>query len=197
VLATLEEQVLAALAAHHREQPLAAGMPREELRERVFSRAGSGVFELVLGRLGAARAIVARERVALAGHRVALSEADQKVREALEAAFAEAGLRPPDAAALGASLDQPPDVVDRVVKLLLRERVLVRIDTLIFHAGALARLKAAIAKLKDEEAGGPLRLDVAAFKARFDVTRKFAIPLLEYLDRERVTRRVGDARIVL
>ena len=43
----------------------------------------------------------------------------------------------------------------------------------------------------------PARIDVATFKERFGVTRKFAIPLLEYLDRERVTRRVGDARVVL
>jgi selenocysteine-specific elongation factor len=41
------------------------------------------------------------------------------------------------------------------------------------------------------------RLDVAAFKDRFGVSRKFAIPLLEYLDRERVTRRMGDVRVIL
>ena len=41
------------------------------------------------------------------------------------------------------------------------------------------------------------RLDVGRFKERFGVTRKFAIPLLEYLDRERVTRRMGESRVVL
>jgi selenocysteine-specific elongation factor len=45
--------------------------------------------------------------------------------------------------------------------------------------------------------GSEVRVDVAAFKLRYGITRKYAIPLLEYLDRERVTRRVGDARIVL
>jgi selenocysteine-specific elongation factor len=46
-------------------------------------------------------------------------------------------------------------------------------------------------------AGGTARIDVATFKERFGVTRKFAIPLLEYLDRERVTRRMGETRVVL
>ena len=49
------------------------------------------------------------------------------------------------------------------------------------------------------KAGGTemVRIDVTMFKERYGVTRKYAIPLLEYLDRERITRRVGNARIVL
>ena len=41
------------------------------------------------------------------------------------------------------------------------------------------------------------KMDVALFKELTGVSRKYAIPLLEYLDRERVTRRVGDAREIL
>jgi selenocysteine-specific elongation factor len=81
-----------------------------------------------------------------------------------------------------------------VIKLLQRQKVLVRIDTMLFHADALEALKQEIAALKS---GGVGRIDVATFKERFGVTRKFAIPLLEYLDRERVTRRVGDARVIV
>jgi selenocysteine-specific elongation factor len=51
--------------------------------------------------------------------------------------------------------------------------------------------------LKAGAAGQAVQLDVAGFKDRFGVTRKFAIPLLEYLDRERVTKRVGDVRVIL
>ena len=47
------------------------------------------------------------------------------------------------------------------------------------------------------EGSGPATIDVKSFKDAFNVSRKYAIPLLEYLDRERVTRRAGDARIVL
>jgi selenocysteine-specific elongation factor len=73
---------------------------------------------------------------------------------------------------------------------------LVRVDVLLFHDEALKALKAQVAALKTS-AGAEARIDVATFKERFGVTRKFAIPLLEYLDRERVTRRMGESRVVL
>jgi selenocysteine-specific elongation factor len=71
----------------------------------------------------------------------------------------------------------------------------VRVESLLFHASALDELKANVRALKAE--GEHARVDVATFKARYGITRKYAIPLLEYLDRERVTRRVGETRIVL
>ena len=82
------------------------------------------------------------------------------------------------------------------MKLLLRKKVLVKVDTLVFHEETLRRLKQDIGAMKTS-ADANVRIDVQAFKERFGVTRKFAIPLLEYLDRERVTRRVGDARLIL
>jgi selenocysteine-specific elongation factor len=66
---------------------------------------------------------------------------------------------------------------------------------LLLHAAALAELKSDVKALKD--VAQPARVDVASFKERYGISRKFAIPLLEYLDRERVTRRMGDARVVL
>jgi selenocysteine-specific elongation factor len=81
--------------------------------------------------------------------------------------------------------------------VLLREKVLVKLDTVVFHADALQQLKSDIAALKATAPDGRATVDVAAFKTRYGVTRKFAIPLLEYLDRERVTRRTGDIRLVL
>jgi len=83
-----------------------------------------------------------------------------------------------------------------VLTLLVRQKVLVRIDTLVFHDAALKQLKTEVTALKTA-AGAVARIDVATFKERFGVSRKFAIPLLEYLDRERLTRRVGDARVIL
>ena len=61
-----------------------------------------------------------------------------------------------------------------------------------FHADTLAAIKADVRSL-----GSGTAIDVASAKARFGVSRKFAIPLLEYLDRERVTRRIGDRRVVI
>jgi selenocysteine-specific elongation factor len=86
---------------------------------------------------------------------------------------------------------------DKLVALLVRQRTLVRLGTLVFHHEALARLKEETRALKASAPEGRAMVDVATFKAKYDVSRKYAIPLLEYLDRERVTRRAGDERIVL
>jgi len=196
VFEKLKAAILAALGEHHRAQPLSEGVPREELRDRVFARGHVDVFERALTDLATAGTIVSRDRIALATHRVALSPEDERARASIERAFRDGGLRPPDASAVAAETGAPAATVDRVLKLLQRQKVLVRIDTLLFHDEALKRLKAEVAALK-ASAGAGARIDVATFKERFGVSRKFAIPLLEYLDRERVTRRMGDSRVVL
>ncbi len=82
----------------------------------------------------------------------------------------------------------------KIVTLLLRDRVLVKLsDDLVFHRDALETLRRQIAAQKAKTP----KLNVGNFKDLFGVTRKYAIPLLEYLDRERVTRRVGNERVIL
>jgi selenocysteine-specific elongation factor len=196
IFTRLKEAIVATLTAHHRTQPLSEGTPREELREHLFGHGHPAVFERALADLAAAGAVVARERVALASHRVELSPEEDRARAAFERAYRDAGLKPPDAAAIAAEAGIAPAVADRVMKLLQRQKVLVRLDVLVFHDDALRRLKTEVAELK-ASAGAAARIDVATFKERFGVSRKFAIPLLEYLDRERVTRRMGDTRVVL
>jgi selenocysteine-specific elongation factor len=188
----LSDRLLAALKAHHEAQPLSDGLPREEARERLFGRSSPHIFDHVLTTLAEARRIVVRDRLALAGHQVSLSGDDSRTRDAIERMFKNAGLAPPDAAAVQSAVNAPAAVVDRIAGLLVRQKTLVKLDTLLFHADALATLKDDVRALKPNA-----RVDVSAFKERYGITRKFAIPLLEYLDRERVTRRIGDARVVL
>ena len=192
VLQELCDEVLAALKAHHTSQPLSEGLPREEARERIFGRTSPHIFEHVLSTLADDGKIVARDRLALAGHQVSLSPEESQARDAIERLFKEAGLAPPDPTAVQAAAHVPAAVVDRMAALLVRQKRLVKLDTLFFHADALAGLKDDVRAMK-----GQARVDVSAFKERYGITRKYAIPLLEYLDRERVTRRVGDSRIVL
>jgi selenocysteine-specific elongation factor len=71
----------------------------------------------------------------------------------------------------------------------------VRAGDLLFHESALTQLKTEIQSLKRR--GESETIDVGSFKDRYHITRKYAIPLLEYLDRERVTRRMGDTRKIL
>jgi selenocysteine-specific elongation factor len=196
VLGTLRSELLRHVEEHHRANPLVAGLPREEARERLFARASPAVFDHVIDALVREGRVVATERLALVTHRVSLSGDEARARTTIERVMRDAALKPPDEAALAASVQAPSDVVDRVLKLLVREKVLVRVEGLLFHADALRQLKTEIASLK-QTAGAAARVDVASFKEKYGVTRKFAIPLLEYLDRERVTRRVGETRVIL
>jgi selenocysteine-specific elongation factor len=195
VLGELGRVVLSDLEVHHRAQPLSQGLPREELRSRRFARAHDAVFATVLEWLAHDGRITGRERLALTSHRVELSAEEASARDAVERAFRRAHLKPLAPAELPAALGLDRSVVDRVVTLLQRQRVLIKVDELWFHADALAQLKRDVAALSAP--GKPGRVDVASFKETYGLSRKFAIPLLEYLDRERVTRRVGDARVVL
>jgi selenocysteine-specific elongation factor len=195
VFERLSSTIVDLLGTHHAAQPLSDGIPREEARERLFAHGHPAVFEKALEELTTRGTIVGRDRLALASHRVSLSPDEERARAAIERAFREAALKPPDPATVASEAGVPAAVADRVFKLLQRQKVLVKVDALLFHHEALKRLKEDVAALK--RSGADARLDVATFKERFGVTRKFAIPLLEYLDRERVTRRVGDARVVL
>jgi selenocysteine-specific elongation factor len=195
VFTRLKEQIAATLTEHHRAHPLAEGVPREELRDQL-GRGAASVFERAVADLAGAGTIVVRDRIALATHRLALSPEEDRARAAIEIAFRDGGLTPPDVSSIAAGIGAPPAVADRMLKLLLRQKALVRVDVLVFHEEALKRLKAEVTALKTSAAAAS-RIDVAMFKERFGVTRKFAIPLLEYLDRERLTKRVGDSRVIL
>jgi selenocysteine-specific elongation factor len=177
-------------------QPLSDGVPRDELRDRLFGRGHAAVFDKALADVAAAGRIALRDRVALASHRMELTPEEERARTSIERAYRDAGLTPPDLASVAVETRTTPAVADRMMKLLQRQKVLVRVDALVFHDEALKRLKAEMAALKTS-AGAGARIDVAMFKERFGVSRKFAIPLLEYLDRERLTRRVGDSRVLL
>ena len=193
----LARSVLRLLGDHHRAEPLSEGMPREEVRERLFARAGDGVFDHVLAGLQHSGKAGGRERLALASHRVSLSPEEEQACRVTDQAFRVAGLTPPDPRDVAQLHAVPGEVMDRVTRLLVRQKVLVKLDTIYVHQQALEQLKRDVEALKDGAVDGPARIDVGTFKARFGVSRKYAIPLLEYLDRERITRRVGDARMVI
>jgi len=190
-------ELLKLVAASHKANPMSDGLPREEARGKLFAKVAPAIFERVVDDLKSTRALVGAERLALPTHKASVAGADDQVRSAIISAYRAGGLKPPDAAAVEATVKAPRAVVEKVTTLLLREKVLVKLDTVVFHADALQTLKEEVAALRGSAPGGRATVDVAAFKDRYGLSRKFAIPLLEYLDRERVTRRTGDVRLVL
>ena len=130
----------------------------------------------------------------LAGRGVVMKDEEAESKKMIEDAFRSAGLKVPLVKDVLAGLKVDRARAQKIMTLLLREKVLVKIsDDLVFHQTALADLRQRIVALKTASP----RIDVGRFKELTGVSRKYAIPLLEYLDRERVTRRVGDERIIL
>ncbi len=192
-LADLQLSILNSLNTFHTRNSLAPGISKEELRELV--EASPDVFAAALDRLAHQRKLeLAGDLVKLPGRGVTLKDDEAESKNKIEAAFAAAGLKVPALLEVLAGLKIDKARAQKIVTLLLREKVLFKIsEDLVFHRSALEELRRLIATQK---AKSP-KMDVATFKQLTGVSRKYAIPLLEYLDREHVTRRVGDAREIL
>jgi selenocysteine-specific elongation factor len=184
-----------AVETFHRANPLLPGIPKQELRTRA-GRAGVEIFEAALNDLVAARALVVTgDLVGQAGREISLSTEETRAKELIESEFESAGLTVPDLASVLAKLPVDAPRAQKILQILLREKVLVKISSdLVFHRNTLLKLREMLAKYRKERSA---RLPITVFKELTGITRKYAIPLLEHLDREQVTRRAGDERVIL
>jgi len=182
------------LDAFHKRNPLVAGMGKEDLRGHLCD-VSPEIFAQVFEDSVRAREIeLAGELVRLPGRGVVMKDEEAQSQKIIEAAFASAGLKVPALKDVLAGLKVDRARAQKIVTLLLRDKVLVKIsEELVFHRDALADLRK---RMADQKAKSP-KIDVACFKELAGVSRKYAIPLLEYLDREHATRRVGDERVIL
>lgn len=188
-----QSAALAAIQEFHRLNPLVAGISKEELREKLGLR--PEVFSAVADVLVRGKKIeLTGEQVRAAGRTMVLKDEEAESKRVIEHAFAAAGLKVPALKDVLSGLRLDKTRAQKIVTLLLRDKVLVKIsDDLVFHRSALDELRHRVAAHKPKSA----KIGVADFKDLTGVSRKYAIPLLEYLDRERVTRRVGDQREIL
>ena len=193
VLDQLKLLVISTVASFQKKNPLVAGISKEELRDQ--AQAPSEVFAATLETLVREKKLEAGgEVIHLPGRGVVMKDEEAESREIIEQAFASAGLKVPALKDVLAGLKVDKARTQKIVTLLLRDKVLVKIsEDLVFHRDALLDLRK---RMSSEKAKSP-KIDVARFKDLTGVSRKYAIPLLEYLDRERVTRRVGDERLIL
>jgi selenocysteine-specific elongation factor len=189
----LRTAILAALEQFHRAQALRPGMSREELRGR-GGGADDRVFTHVLALLDAEGAVrVDRDKVRLGSHEVRLTPEQQTVVDRVEREFREAAAAPPSAAdALGRAGVRGDEDHD-LFQVLLESRRLVRVkENLFFHADALDAIQdKLVALLHERKEIGP-----ADIKDLLGISRKYAIPLLEFFDNRRVTTRVGERRVL-
>jgi selenocysteine-specific elongation factor len=179
-----------AIRAFHTAEPLRPGIAKQDLRSRELPDAPAFLIDTLLE--GAKEIAVEGENVRLRSHKVVLKEDEEQAKSAIEAAFATAGLAVPAVAEVLAKSGIEGARAKRVLEILVREKRLVRISQeLVFHQSAIDQLRALLAPRKAS------RFNVGAFKEWTGISRKYAIPLLEFLDREHITRREGDERLVL
>jgi selenocysteine-specific elongation factor len=194
--AEIRKQIYENVESFQRANPLVPGVALGDLRAKAGRRVRPEVFRAALEELAAQKKLELQgEIVRRAGSMVVMQPEELAAKEKIEAAFRSAGLAVPSVKEVLAGLAVEAKRAEKILQILLREKTLVRISPeLIFHSAALAHLKEQLStykKMKGE------RVSVPGFKDLTGITRKYAIPLLEYLDRERVTRRIGDERVIL
>jgi selenocysteine-specific elongation factor len=180
----------AQLGEFHQKFPLLPGLAKEEMRSREAPDAPAALFDAILA--SDKQIVVTGDVVHLATHKLALKQDEEEALAKIEAAFERAGLAVPSMLEVIQSSGVEAARARNLLQILFRSKKLIRIgDDLVFHHSALATLREMLAGHKGE------RFAVGTFKDWTGISRKYAIPLLEHLDRERVTVRDGDSRLVL
>jgi selenocysteine-specific elongation factor len=184
------QQITSVVRAFHTANPLLPGIARQDLRGRELADAPTFVFDTILA--GAKDLAVEGEIVRSRSHKVVFKQDEEQARATIEHAFEQAGLAAPTVSEVLAKSGVEAARARSLLQILIREKRLVRINAdLVFHHSALESLRGLLAGRKSA------RFSVGAFKDWTGISRKYAIPLLEYLDREHITRREGDERLVL
>ncbi|HEV8456942.1 MAG TPA: selenocysteine-specific translation elongation factor [Methylomirabilota bacterium] len=189
----LRSQTLALLGAFHAENPLRTGISREELRSRA-GNAQERVFAQLLASLEAEGLVRSeKDQVRLASHEIRLSAEQERIVRGLEADFLKAGAAPPSPEEALARLGVRGTEKHELFQLLVSDRRLLRVkESLYFHAEALRAIQDKIvAHLREKKDIGP-----GDVKDLLGISRKYAIPLMEYFDAQRVTVRQGERRVL-
>lgn len=174
------------LAEFHAKNPSKPGAPVAAARLGLEPELASVVFD----NFPALR--VSGDTVALVAHRVQFNSAEMAALERVETAFRNGGFTPPAIAEVLRAAIPDAQKARELLEVLIKTRRLVRVsEELVFHSDVLTHIRTSLAAHKGR------RFSVPEFKEWTQISRKYAIPLLEYLDHERVTRRDGDLRVVL
>jgi selenocysteine-specific elongation factor len=188
----LKDALLAALQAFHAVHPLEQGQDMEELRESLLPGAGSRLLRAFVETLETGGTVVREANLLrLPGHHVSLGEGDRRTADQITRLLAVDPLAPPDLEQIARDLRIDRPKIAQVLRILERENAVVRVAAhLYFQRGSIEEVK----RILREEFSDRSDITPAMFRDRFRTTRKYAIPLLEYLDAAGVTVRIGDRR---
>ena len=197
----LKKKTLHEIGEHHRRDPLSDGLPRETLRDKLFAHKPAEIFKAAIAGLEAERLIIVdNDLVKSASHSQKFTDEESRVTAALRDIFLKAELEVPkldealNAAIVGTKLQQ--DHGRKLVQILINDGEIIRVtNEFYFSSAAITLLSEKVRAYAD--AGTDRSIDVPKFKDIAGVSRKYAIPLLEYFDSAKVTVRSGKRRVVL
>jgi len=186
------KEALTTLKDYHRDFPLKIGLLTEELRSRTTGSRNQKLFNYLINHLIHEDVIVQeKEVVRLKEHKVTLAEDQEKVREEIEKKYLNAGLQPPYFKDLKDKYSGT--VAIDVLEVMVKDGALIKVkEDLYFHRRIIEDLKERLTTFLKENG----EIDTPKFKDMTNASRKYTIPLLEYFDREQITVRVGDTRVL-
>jgi selenocysteine-specific elongation factor len=189
------EKIRSTVESFHKKNPHLPGYPKEELRSRLLPNVSTEIYQTLLDNAVASKTIqLQKDVVAVAGQKPQLSGEDEEMSELLERKVLETGIEFPGMSELASRIQKKPENVNKIMYLLIRQGKVVKVaEDFFMHRKTVDEIKSKIRSLKTTQK----TFSVADFKTQFGVTRKYAIPLLELLDREGVTRRMGNERIII
>jgi selenocysteine-specific elongation factor len=188
----LKIQIIRLIKDFHKREALQAGINREEVREKLGFT--PEIFKLVLERLAAENLVVSqKDLLRLASHQISLSGEDEKIKNQMETKFKEVAFQARTYEEVAKEFQVDANKFRRIYQLLVNEQKLLKITDFIFHKEAINEI---VRRIKEQKSKNT-KLDVATFKDLTGLSRKYAIPILEYLDTQKITRRVGNDREIL
>ena len=190
---TAKKNIISFLGEYHANNPLRPGAPREEVRGKT-GELNEKIFSAALKHLSESNRIVENGAILkLVSHSVEIDETLGEVKTKLEKVFKNAHFQPPSVEDAFLQSGGKGNSNQNALQILIDEGALLRLkDNIIYHQHALNEAK----NLLREHLSHNNEITAAEFRDIMGITRKHAIPLLEYFDTARITLRVGDKRVL-
>ncbi len=190
----LTQKALSYILEFHQKYPLKPGPSKEEVKSKLPKSMETKLFQRMLKDLvDSKQLVVEKDKLRLSTHRVSLREDQQRVKNRVETLFVKGGLQSPSLKELASKLSIDESEVRNVVHLLMEEGTIIRAKgDIYFHRKAIEELKGELVQFIRAHH----EITTAQFKEMTKVSRKYAIPLMEYFDNTKITIRVGEKRLL-
>jgi len=194
VVEGIKSAVTAHLKAYHARNPLKPGMVKEELRTKLHRDTDQRLYGYVIDRLVKKGTIkITNEFLSLPEHKPVLRDSQKGLKEKMLSLYKKGGKFPPTRKELVEKLNIHEKEAAGILGLLVRENTLVKLNEDIYYeALSLTRLVGEITDHAERHG----ELTIQSVKEQTGLTRKFLIPLFEYMDRSKITLRKGDKRVL-